>query len=91
MEHELAVCVDRFPTDSNVSDGPSRSRFQELEQMTAMRLTTAPSPCLTSRAVFWEEVEGRSDTTRSTASAVCTGTSLSSGSTSSLPGKGNRP
>ena len=33
MEHELAVYVDRFPTDSNVSDGPSRSRFQELEQM----------------------------------------------------------
>ena len=30
MEHELAVYVDRFPTDSNVSDGPSRSRFQVL-------------------------------------------------------------
>ena len=91
MEHELAVYVDRFPTDSNVSDGPSRSRFQEPEQRGAMWLTTAPSPCLTSRAVFLEEVVGRSDTTRSTASAVCTGTSPSSGSTSSPPGKGNRP
>ena len=91
MEHELAVYVDRVPTDSNVSDGPSRSRFQELEQRGAKWLTTAPSPCLSSRAVFWEEVVGRSDMTRSTVSAVCTGTSPSSGSTSSLPAKGNRP
>ena len=91
MEHELAVYVDRVPTDSNVSDGPSRSRFQELEQRGAKWLTTAPSPCLSSRAVFWEEVVGRSDMTRSTVSAVCTGTSPSSGSTSSSPGKGNWP
>ena len=43
VEHDISVYICRVPTDANPSDGPSRGRFDEVEQMGAKWFEMNPS------------------------------------------------